>query len=326
MNVCIWWKLVDGPWGGGNSFLTSLGRELTGRGVNVTHKPSRSDDVVLMNAWNLGADILNSAGMVKEVKVRGASSRFGRRIPEQIWSLLPTRSVPMIHRVDGVAELNRGSKSMVDVTQFAVNALSDYTIFQSRFCQESFGDFGDSPPKWSIAYNGVDGDVFFQSDAPRKSGPFRIGASSWSSNRRKGFDALAEISEIEDVELHFFGNWCPEVDQKQVVNHGPTTSPELAESLRGMDAFAHAAKNETSSNSILEALASGLPVMYLDSGGNRELAGDFGFAFGENLTETVEQTRENLKSLQLSVAAGRDRFLIGQAADAYMQVFSELIG
>jgi len=230
----------------------------------------------------------------------------------------------MIHRVDGVAALNRGSGGMADFTQFAVNALCDHTIFQSRFCQESFEESGGSPSKWSIAYNGVDGDVYFQSDAPRRSGPFRIGASSWSPNRRKGFDALAEISEIEDVELHFFGNWCTEVDQKQVINHGPTAAPELAESLRGMDAFAHAAKNEPSSNSILEALATGLPVMYLDSGGNRELAGDFGFALGRNLAEAVEQIRANLESLQKSVVAGRDRFLIGQAADAYMRVFSEL--
>jgi glycosyltransferase involved in cell wall biosynthesis len=51
---------------------------------------------------------------------------------------------------------------------------------------------------------------------------------------------------------------------------------DLAATMRACDVFLHLAQNDPCPNVVLEALASGLPILYSDSGGTPELVGDCG--------------------------------------------------
>ena len=83
----------------------------------------------------------------------------------------------------------------------------------------------------------------------------------------------------------------------------------------------HAAWNEPCSNAIVEALACGLPVIYRDSGGNRELADEYGVALTKDLSDTLDNLRNQYTDLRNKILFNRDKFLISRAADEYLSMF-----
>lgn len=325
MKICIWFGITDQPWGGGNQFLRALSGALEDAGHKVSHTPGNAD-VILINSHNAGANLLYP-GMVAQVRQTGhAASRWARFVPADLWMQLPRRGPAIIHRLDGVAELIRGKKTIADELVPALNRLTDSTIFQSFYSLESFSSYGVQPKNSSIIFNGVDGNMFY---LPSQTRPFdktiRLMAVSWSPNPRKGFAVLAKASQIPGVEVQFAGRWCEAIDPLNVKLLGEKTSSDLAEYMRNSDAMIHAAENEPCSNAILESLACGLPVLYLDSGGNRELAGDYGVAITDNLQDDVERLRANLPLLREKVCASHANFLIGPVAKQYAQAFESTL-
>ena len=142
----------------------------------------------------------------------------------------------------------------------------------------------------------------------------------------KGFAALSSLSRLPGVELTFAGNWCPDIDPANTTVAGVLRSKELADLLRASDAMVHAAVNDACSNSIIEALACGLPVVYRDSGGNRELAGDYGVPLADDYAAVMSALRKQWGSLRQRVLDHRRRFLIGRAAAEYVAAFRDLTG
>jgi glycosyltransferase involved in cell wall biosynthesis len=63
-----------------------------------------------------------------------------------------------------------------------------------------------------------------------------------------------------------------------VIHLGHLGRLELASALRSCDAFVNLSENEACPNVVLEALASGLPILFRDSGGVSELVGEAGIA------------------------------------------------
>ncbi len=325
MRVGIWWQVTEQAWGGGNSFLRALGAELERKGHEVSFSPERGQDVVLVNSWNLGPNRLNSAGRVAEVRARGKASLLGTVAPPALWRLLWRRGPALIHRLDGVAQLARGVAGRADPIQYAVNRLCDWTVFQSRYSEESFADFGVVPAHSSIANNATDPRYFYPPSRSPGNEKLTLAASSWSPNPLKGFAWLTRLAQLPGIEVRFAGRWNPEFDGEQVVQLGTLQAIELAEALRSADAFVHPGLNESCSNSIVEALASGLPVLYIDSGGNRELAGDFGVELRDDVAASVAELQDRLPELREKVLAERDRFLIPAAAGLYLDAFEQAL-
>jgi glycosyltransferase involved in cell wall biosynthesis len=133
------------------------------------------------------------------------------------------------------------------------------------------------------------------------------------------------MSEMESVEVRFIGRWAKEVDPRRVVLLGTKTAPAIAEAMRDSDVIVHAALNEPCSNSLIEGLACGLPALYRDSGGNRELAGEYGIPLGEMLTESVAMIRARYTELREKLIEERNRFLIEHAAAQYVTAFEKAV-
>jgi glycosyltransferase involved in cell wall biosynthesis len=320
--ICVWFKKSDNPWGGGNQFLAALASELKSNGYVVSDHPSQNTPVVLVNSHNLGAGTL--------IRPRRLLAVLGRRsFRRTVTSLLglPSPAVPaFIHRLDGVASLIRGRRTQADGIVEAINPYSDVTIFQSHYSRGAYYQAGVRPPRWNVIHNGVDTSIFRPTLSYRPPGSvLRLLAVSWSPNRTKGFELLRNLSLHPNTELRFVGRWCDGIDPGRTVLLGVRSSNEIAQLLRESDVFVHAGENEACSNAILEALASAIPVLYRDSGGNRELAERFGVGISADIDRDVHAVRMQHQALRSCALEHHEQFSIRGAARAYAAVFDEEI-
>jgi glycosyltransferase involved in cell wall biosynthesis len=114
----------------------------------------------------------------------------------------------------------------------------------------------------------------------------------------------------------FVGNSPVAFNNIKVIN--AVGSEKLAEILKQHDIYLTASKNDPCSNALIEALACGLPAIFLGSGGHEELVGWGGLGFKDQseipgLLETVVNHYEMFQNL-ITVES------IDQIAEKYYQV------
>lgn len=322
IDICILFDITASPWGGGNQFLRSIASELSRLGHSVTNRPTSNTQVVLLNAFLYAQGRHFRPGQIAQLRQTGTMTRLGRVIPPVLQMLRPRKGPILVHRVDGVPGVVRGTWSRSDRVQTSVNRLADHTIFQSEYCKTSFEEHSATPPtSWRVIQNAVDPQVFYPApDGAWSGGVLRLAAVSWSDNPRKGFAAMAEASRLPGVEVTFVGRWCADVHPANVKMAGVLESAKIADVLRSSHAMLHPAWNEPCSNAIIEAMACGLPVIYRDSGGNRELAGKYGVPMTEDgdLPAALDDLRRQYRSLRKKVLQNRASFLINRAANEYL--------
>jgi len=183
-----------------------------------------------------------------------------------------------------------------------------------------------------VIHNGAD-PVFStskvqQSDSRRApAGTLRFAAASVSPRRLKRHDLIAALADFPDVEVVYFGRWPDGVDAGRVRLQGMASKEKMADEYARCDYFFHPAITEMCSNAILEAVSSGLPVIYNSGpGSSAEIVGENGFALDEtNLKETVRTAWARLDELKDVVVRSRGRYSISRAASQYRQVFERAV-
>lgn len=262
--IVFWSNFRPPPYGGANQFLLALEKALERRGYNV-----------LRNDWRspAGAHLFNSMS-------------FDYTHIQQLRMLQP--DAVFVQRVDGPISRYRGTDPAAnDDIVFGINKLMNATVFQSAYSLCGCAELGYRPVLPSIVRNSVDPDIFHPgagrercSEVSIKEGPIKIVSTSWSDNPRKGRDIFAALDRLIDFaryDYRFIGR-C-EVDLSHITKFEPMPSERIADELRRADIFIFASAHESASNALTEALACGTPVIYLDSGGNREIVGAGGLAF-----------------------------------------------
>ncbi len=145
----------------------------------------------------------------------------------------------------------------------------------------------NSEQKISVVYNGIDiYDFIEKKQIRKKEGEELILVSTGRLIERKGYNYLIEaISGIKDVELWLIGSGDGEKSLSEkaeklnanVKFFGKRHHNEIGDFLRKSDIFVLPSLNEGMSNSILEAMACGLPIITTDTGGSKELIQGNGF-------------------------------------------------
>jgi glycosyltransferase involved in cell wall biosynthesis len=286
-DVTIGHEFRPPPYGGSNQFLLALKRELEGRGLRVgANVAGRHTRGAVLNAHVFDAD-----------EMRWARSRGSR----------------LVHRVDGPLQLYRGYDDGVDERILGLNReLAHRTVVQSRYSLEAHARLGFDFVDPVVIPNAVDSSIFYPPSTPRPlpGRRVRIISTSWSDNPNKGADTVAWLAERLDperFEVTFVGR--SPVDLPRVTALPPQGSLGLAELLRAHDVYLAPGLHEAASNALLEALACGLPALYVRSGGHAEIVGG-GLGYDERaaLPELVEQ-------LVAEYDDRRDRISVPRLAD-----------
>jgi glycosyltransferase involved in cell wall biosynthesis len=280
------YRFRPAPYGGSNQFLTALRDELRSRGLHV------SDGAV---GRKTGACLLHSY-LVDAEDVR-ARLHDGLRV---------------VHRVDGPVAMYRGADDGADEKIVAINhEFAQATIFQSHWSLEAHLAAGIELRDPQVIPNAVDSRVFHPADRERLGPRIRLIATSWSDNRNKGGETLQWLARNLDPKrysLTFVGRVQADLAAARVVP--PLGSEGVAALLREHDVYLAPSRNDPCSNALLEALACGLPVVYLRSGGHPELVGHAGLGYDE-----PEQIPGLLERLVGEYAERRARISISPLAD-----------
>lgn len=253
--IALWNKFTPPPWGGGNQFMLALQAEATRQGVECVQNEAGD---------RIGAHIVNS--------VQFDMDRFTREVPPQ--------TARVIHRIDGPISLIRGTPESFDDDRRCFEFNRTYaaaTVIQSWHTRRALRELGLEPVRPVIIINSCDPEIFHPPTQPHEpDSRIRLVATSWSPNPGKGAAVYAWLDANLDhsrVCFTFVGNLKGEYRNIQVLP--PMASEPLGAFLRTQDIYITASRNDPCSNALLEALASGLPAIYLASGGHPELT-EFG--------------------------------------------------
>jgi len=243
MKISILYKFRNTAWGGANQFLRAL-RNYFYKKECYADDP-QSADVIIFISYPF-----NSEYLFREVK-----------------NLKKKKNIIVINRMNGPISLYRGTDRGVDRMNFMFDHdAADGTVFQSEWSRMKCQKSGMKQNSWeTVIGNAPDPKIFYpcnSAEVRQSSDKVRILASSWSSNMNKGFDVYGYLDDNLDFgkyEMTFIGN-SPIAFRN--IRHISTLAPEkLAEKLRAHDIFVFASKQESCSNSLLEALHCGLPVV-----------------------------------------------------------------
>lgn len=253
VNVFVNRRPVHGPWGGGNNFITALfdlGKDFD---LNITYKTSDRIDAILMidpRYDEMGVSINEIAD-------------FKSRNP----------SCPVFYRVNE-CDARKGTNDIDDLI-VKMSLIIDEYIFVSNWLKDYFITKGLIAKRSSVIYNGVNKDYFYPNNSLEIGKKLKIITHHWSNNVLKGFDIYEELDQFlvnNDIEFTYVGR--DRGTFKNTVVIPPKSGKDLGDAIRNYDVYLSASRFDPGPNHIIEAVASGLPILaHRDGGGAVEFAG-----------------------------------------------------
>jgi glycosyltransferase involved in cell wall biosynthesis len=261
---------IQGPYGGGNQFATSLEKYLTAQGHTVYRELRPDLDVIMMlNAkWNPQTTAYAPHDIAAYIQ----------RYP----------GTAVIHRVNTCDE-QRGARLGDNEAILKANPMADETVFVSDFIRQLFASQGwQTKNPWHVIHNAADTDIFSPAleNTWRPGQKMRIVTHHWSANFLKGFDYYERLDYLldtspyrDDFELTFIGNLPFGYRLRNARCLPPMDSEKVAHELRQHHIYVSGARHEPAGNHYIEAMACGLPVLFLESGSLPEYCHDAGLGF-----------------------------------------------
>jgi len=280
LKVNIFFDFQDGPWGGGNQFFKTLRKEF--RALGIYEEDVEKANCVLFYSYQ-------KLNKVIELK---------KKYPDKFF----------IHRLGTVLQYHRGGqwKIMDKMIVWTANELADKVIFISEWLRQELTRLGFNNKNHQVIVNAADGSIFNQNGQrtfdPKK---IKLITTSWSTNKNKGFDIYKYLDDSLDFskyEMTFVGN-AP-VSFKKIKTLAPRPSEQLAEELRKNDIYISATRYDAYPNSIVEALACGLPVVAIKNGGNPEIISAGGgelFDGEKNILNIIDKVAGNYEHYQKQI-------------------------
>ncbi len=300
MKLNILTELKSEPWGGGNQFLKALRDE--SKRSNTYSENIENAQIILFNSHH-------NPNRVLELR-----KKFKKHI--------------FVHRVDGPMSYRGRSGIKLDRKIFYLNSLvADGTVFQSDWSRnQTINENLNFSSNNAVIHNAPDPRIFHKKKEKLnqpENRKIKLISSSWSNNPQKGFNFyhyLDKHLDFDKYSMSFAGNADKSFNRIRML--GKLDSTELAEQLREHDIFIFASEREACSNSLLEALHCGLPVVCRDSSSNPEVVKKGGIFFDdkhEMLRKIDILAKDNLKFKENIRVKG-----ISEVLEDYTKFFSTL--
>lgn len=282
-DIAIFHEFAPPPTGGGHQFMRALCQEFERRGLRLAYNQlPKNTPVCLCNSYNFNLRTLE----------RALQKHPGTRC---------------VHRIDGPLQTYRGFDDGTDALISDFNRRhADATIAQSRFSLDTHHTLGLSARNPHIIPNTPDPALFHnRGRPPRDPAPkLRIISASWSDNPNKGLDVYQWLDTHLDptrIDYTFVGRI--QTTFQHITHIPPQDSAALAALLRQHHLYLTASRNDPCSNSVLEALACGLPVLYRNSGGHPELVQNAGLPFDapDQIPDLLPQLAQHLPAYQQKI-------------------------
>lgn len=319
--------------GGPSIFVKRLKKGLSENDVSVTHDiDDRYDLLLVISTYD---NFLNKKLVEKKRK-----------------------GIKIVQRLDGIYTFAT-SKFLYPIHNFGMRYVlrnvADYIVYQSNYSKLMCDKYLGQPRcGWSVIYNGVDVQEF-NSEGPRYRYDQKHVLISASVFRRREqiVPMLRAINyvyqDMKDVLLILAGSLTPKMakiynqykDRPFIKHIGNIANNELPLYERGANVFIFSTPNPFCPNSVLEALACGLPIAAYDTGAMKELVGeDAGILVAHkgtniwkfsdlNPQKLAEAAIEILCDNQLYKKAARERaiklFSLEKVTKLYIQVFEKIL-
>lgn len=234
-----------GPWGGGAKTINKLWKVLQDRGHKVVGRLEEGIDVIFCFDPRP-----NDYGEWYENFIQYRNQNPSTKIVQRVGDL-GTHSKPHL-------------TSLVKETL----SLSDYFIFPSRWSKEWINFDGDN---FSVIDN-APMDIFYKNrreNVTLTQGNINVVTHHWSTNPKKGFDIYQKFDQWcmqSGINFYYVGQLPRDI---KLTNHiSPVSAEALSQVLPRFDIYLTASEEEAGANHVLEAMASGLPILYRDTGGS----------------------------------------------------------
>jgi len=272
MKVSIGYNLVNGPWGGGNTFVKSLSIFLEKLGHEVIYSLDDSDiDLIL---------IIDPRSRISNIPFSAA------KILRYLSFKNPNALV--IHRINECDE--RKNTQSINFRLRLCNYAADHTVFVGSWLKDLNLTSTSSHEASNVILNGSDTNIFNNKNKTLWNGrsPLKLVTHHWSGNWMKGFDIYQKIDAMlssdewkNRIEFTYIGNIPKKFTFKNSNLLAPLTSQDLAVELKSHHVYITASINEPGGNHQNEGALSGLPLLYRNSGCLPEYCEGFGKMFND---------------------------------------------
>ncbi len=291
----------------------------------------------------LGARGIDAVHAVRRASCDAILVIGGTRDLSGLWRA-KRRGVRIVQRLNGMNWLHRklrtGTRHYLRaeygnlILRIIRSGLADHIIYQSEFARQWWeGVHGPTPVSSSVVYNGVDLETYTPGETPSSQPPtsnFRLlmVEGSLMGGYELGLETAVQLVERlngahshalgEPVELTIVGQVAERVKQefnqrvKSQINWRGLVSPEK---IPQIDRSAHllfaSDINPACPNSVIEALACGLPVLSFDTGALPELVkGDAGrvVTYGGDPWELEQPDISTLAEAAVEILLNQNRF------------------
>ena len=316
MKVAIGYRIVGGPWGGGNGFVAALESALAAEDHEIVHDLEQSDiDLVLL----------------VDPRARLPNIPFAAGAILRYLSLRNSRAV-VVHRINECDE-RKNTRTMNRRLRLA-NYCADHTVFVGSWLRNlAVWRSGDDRTA-SVILNGADRSLFHANGhAPWDGeGPLRLVTHHWGGNWMKGFDVYDSLDRMLEtpvwagkIAFTYVGN-LPEGYRFRNARYVPPLSGrDLADELRSHHVYVTASINEPGGNHQNEGALCGLPLLYRNSGCLPEYCDGFGLAFDG--PEDFDAALSGMLGLypELAGRIGSYPHTAARMAGRYVALFEDLV-
>ncbi len=268
MRVAINQVPFDGPWGGGNRFVSALVEGLKEAGHQVQHNLGKGVDLILIVETRLRSPnvTFDAGGVLRHLA-------------------FCDRNAIVVHRINECDE--RKGERFITHRLLRANYAADFTVFVGSWLMDLPAWRHKDRDRFSVILNGADPLVFNpERRNPRQDSKISLVTHHWSSHPFKGYDVyrafddrLDDPSFAAQFDMTFVGNIPNDGYFRNIKHIKALNGPLLSSELKRHSIYLTASICEPGGNHQNEGALCGLPLLYRNSGCLPEYCDGFGEIF-----------------------------------------------